>query len=1409
MRRVLAHRMTGFPCSARRLWWRVWEPTALAVCLAAGITGRIAAQGVEGVPDDTPVAPNVYINDSFEAADAIAAAKKLAAAREWSQAAELFQRTATNFGDRLIRSESDVFITIREHINGLLCAWPEEGLAVYRERYERELADRLGEASGTATYDDELALFEQYFCTLKAAELADLAAQAAIESGNFAVARRVYARVLQQHPNAARFADRYRGMQALVATMEGTEPARMPDYDPEVRIRWMGEERRIGDVIAAWAQTTPPARDATAVTDWPVYGGQIGRNRPASCQVDELGLLWRFTGLGDPGQTHGDVEDEEETKREVVRFLSIQAVSQGNLLFLQDRRELLALHRHTGFIAWRYRPEEVVSRVIDNLDEHVPAADAVTVAEGRVFAALPGDAGPYSGFDGSRTPPELVCLDAATGRLIWRLGQEALGESFAEMSFDTSPLVDRGRVYVVARRRRAFGFEDAYLMRMDAATGAVEFRTHLGSASTGSFGFKRATTAMAAMHGDAVYVCTNLGTTAAVSAETGTVRWLRVYPRDAPGGAMESTWSLRTPSSWAFNPAFISDERLFVRPLDTSSVLVLALDDGKVRRTIAAKEIGGVETLLGVHNDILCSAGASVSCYDLAAGGVLWSVELSEASRLSGRGLWVEDRLLIPTRAGLSTFRVADGERRDTPWDAQGHSGNLLALPEQLFVVADTTISSYVRKTDLWNSLRARMTAAAADPSPALDFAEIALRGGDDREALRLLDETVERVRAVAEPLEPLFNRRLFENVVLFAETLAARGTLTAEDLDHLCALAAQFAPDAQRNLQYRLQCAALFDKFEQPDRSVALYQQILRDRALRALTVDSPGRRTPLTAQTGGAAAQSKIAALIDRHGVALFAPYEAEARRWLDGGRAARDADELTRVVETFPNSAAAGEASVVLGELARDAGRFVESAQILTRSYHRYGVHLDRPRIVALIADSYARAGRSAAAYRWATKGLREFGETLVEREGKWLSFRELRAAITPSESAWEAARPHIVPPLTPREPGGLPEGARLLVPSFADQPGEDRSRCYLNGSDGIHAYAATDGRALWNLPATTRGPVELLTARGEYAVFATQHELFALDAASGARRWSHGVIPDQVLDPHRDWEGAGAFQAHALQDDQLVSVRDNGRMSSISLVSGEELWSREVKVLPGGRLRLADPWVIYHAVRDGPTTLCQVNAATGDWVGMTVTDETRPVEELFVALDGQVILVTSQSMASYDVDAGVRRWRVNLEGQLRQSSLRLELDAAYFSQDGQTVRKISLADGALLWESPPAVEGNEDDVTVDRLGKMLIVSSRSSIAALNESTGEILWKGTTPENVRFVRRLIGQGFAACLHLGVDGAQSAVYFYDLREFSGVIPQQGGVLPVGVLENFRDMAAYDGALVIQADGTVRWWGE
>jgi len=192
----------------------------------------------EGLRPD--LAYDVYVNDSLEAADAIAKAQALVARRRWSEAAEILQRTQETAGEKLVRVSPGRYVGIRHHITALIARWPDEGIDAYRSLFEREMTASLSRPSTLRTTEELLPLFDRYFCTEAAATLADVIGQAAIEAGDLALAEHVYRRVLDYHPDRSSYAPAYGAMLAVVAAMRGEDTKDVVKFDEEAKIRWMG-----------------------------------------------------------------------------------------------------------------------------------------------------------------------------------------------------------------------------------------------------------------------------------------------------------------------------------------------------------------------------------------------------------------------------------------------------------------------------------------------------------------------------------------------------------------------------------------------------------------------------------------------------------------------------------------------------------------------------------------------------------------------------------------------------------------------------------------------------------------------------------------------------------------------------------------------------------------------------------------------------------------------------------------------------------------------------------------------------------------------------------------------------------------------------------------------------------------
>lgn len=1349
---------------------------------------------------------DVYVNDSFEAADALAKANALGERGEWAEAARLLQRASDTSRDRLVRLGSGCYTGARERINDAIANWPRRGLEAYRELFEREAEHALTRSFASRRLADLVDLFDRYFCTASAAKLADRIGQRALEAGDLALAEYAYHRVRDRHPDRAEFESRDRAMLALISAMRGKGPDDAAQRSlPEMTLRWAGQDRPLREVLDEVRASFHTHDGAWSPTDWPMFGGDPLRNREAVTDVDEPGLLWRFDLIDHP-QGSADGEEIEVTlggDDGKGRYLTMQPVAAGDLVFVQLMRDVVALNRRSGALAWRFTAGERAGGGAVVLDEQGPGWDSATVHDGRVYAVISGDPVPYYSYESSRTPSELVCLDAATGRLVWRLDQEAINEQFAEINFDSSPVVEHGRLLVVGRRRRSFGFEDCFLYCFDAATGALRYRTHLGSASTGTFGSRQATKSVAALDGENAYVCSNLGTVAAVSVHTGSVKWLRLYDRRrTDGGAARSVRDIR---SWQFNPPLVSGGRLVVLPTDASDLMVIAASDGELRRTVAAEEIAGIETLLSVSGDVVCGVGAKAACYDLNNEKLLWSSPLPEEEIAFGRGVRTAERLLIPTKRLLCAFRLDDGSRTDQPWEAEGEGGNLFALPDQLLVAGAGRLSAYVRKKEIWKSLHDRMAAAPADPGPALELAEVALNNGEFVEALLVLGDAVARADAREEPRDPAVRKRVFDDALMFVDRLGARNLLDEARLETLHGYAARYAPDAPSAVRYRLRFAEAFAATDRADEAVRLYQQILRDRSLRELPAN-PANEKPTAAAV---VAQDRITTLFASKGRAIYERYDAEARQWLARDRAAGDLAGLQRVVETFPNSTAAPLALIAQGELLASAGKAKDASRRFAQAYHYYPDQVDRPDLLRRIADAYGSTGASERAWSWLTKAAREHPSVRILDGGRPVTFLEYRERFSAVRDRVEPSRPDTAPPLSGSFTVELDDTASLLVPRFGDEPTSRWSRFFVQAPEGIRAFDARTGREAWAQAATVRRRAELLLATPTLALFTTPYEVLALDASTGSRRWTHGEYPARAENVDADWEDTNIFRHYAVHGSRMVIARDGGQMDCLDLNTGQVVWSQTRKPAPAGPLRVSDALVVYHIVQDQMPVVCLVDAATGAWIDAIMIDEKRTIEDLFITLDDQIIAATTGGVSAFDAETRRLRWQITVPGQVRRESLAIDVDALYLSDDGRRVRKTSLEDGTTVWESEPLVPRSDDDLSVMLQDASVLIGSSSTISGVDAINGLTLWRGTTLDEPHLTARMLTRAYALAIDQPREpgDAIATAFFYDHRNGSGTIARDGGALALGSLGDIRAAIALDGSLVIQTGSTIRGW--
>lgn len=1364
-----------------------------SVCSVGALLGVILVPCGSLRAADPQLAPrgapsDVYVNDSFEAGDAIGKAAEQARRGRWPEAAALLQRAADLEPDRVIRLAPGQYAGLQQHIADIIAGWPEDGLIAYRDRAERSIREALQECGDGCSLEWMLLLFDRYFPTASAGTLAHRIAQIAIEEADLDLAARVYQRVLDAHPDRLALGDDYRPMLSIVRAMQG-RTATDADAAIEARLRWMGVEHSLAEIRPQATTIFEALRAPPSTADWPLLGGDNLRSRTSPAELEEPALLWRFGAAPAPPLSDGSSFTGAMAG---TSFLSPTVV--GDIVVVQAFRSVTALRATTGAVVWRYGPDSDTVGPSDDFGDRPAGMETPTIAGGRVYASLPTDADPFYGSSSNSRPSAIACVDLSTGRQIWRTEARQFGDGSGEMVFDASPLVDHGRVYVVGRKRRSFGFEDCYLFAFDSANGSLVFRTHLGSASTGTFGSRPVTTSVPAKYGDTVFVATNLGSVAAVSAHTGSVRWLRLYPRqvaDSDG----NQWSGRDLPPWAANPVLWSDGRLHVLPTDNRELLVFDATTGERSALPASPDLGEVDTLVGAVGNVVCAAGRVVSCVNTDQGEVAWSVPLEPDEQLVGRGVWTaKGTLVIPTSRGLAQYQVRDGSRELFPWERGGHGGNIVAVRDRLFVGGLGTVSAYARRSEMWQALRERMKAFERDPVPAIELAEVAMRSSDVEQALAALAEGVRRAELVGRPA-PDLQRRIYEDSLLLADALLASGRAMQATIETLQLYATTYAPDAPAQLDQRIQFAMVFERAGLPEPAVRLMQQVLRDRSLRDVVATRFQR-------PGAELARDAIDRLIERSGRAVYATFDAEAKAALDSARAVGDLGALAAILDNFPNSDAAPLSLLAQADILLTQNRPMAAAKALVRTYVRYPQLPDRPILLRRVADAYERAGKPQQAYRWLNRAAREFPQYRFDAGGRSTTFAQYRDRLGDVRAAVDPVRPVVELPLAASEPVELPGGTSLLAPRFADDPSNRWSRYFCADNERVTAFDSRTGAPAWKEPALIGTAVELLVATDEVAAFASTDELFAIAVATGERRWTLGRPPRMAERPDDDWEHGQGIRSCDLEQDRLVCVRDGGEMFSLSIRTGTVHWVQTYRPTAVGPVRILDPWVVYHIQQDGAAVICLVDLETGKWIDAIPTQESRPIEAIYVPLDGQLLTLTSQTMACYDTEVRAWRWQTSLDGHVRRSSLLFDLDSVFLSDDGYHVRRFSLETGRMEWESARLQQRGGGDISVDRIGPTLIVTTSLGVTALDSVDGRTLWEGTTPARPRFTRRFITRHYVGVLDTPPADARegdTSLIFYDHRNASGLIPRDGGIIDMGRLTDVRQILALEGSIVIQ----------
>lgn len=740
----------------------------------------------------------------------------------------------------------------------------------------------------------------------------------------------------------------------------------------------------------------------------------------------------------------------------------------------------------------------------------------------------------------------LVALDRERGALLWAAGASGADRLLLEgVTFVSEPLVADGLVLAVGSVYSQVHYVGLYAF--DAQTGDLVWRRPLaqGQQETNLFGNtvkELAAGAVSAADGTA-YCLTGLGCLAAVDLADGALRWVASYAHQPiPKADLWYRAPLRVPRAGPSAPLVVEDT-LVVAPGDGLHVSAYDRLTGELRWRVAHGELEtpfpGLTQVLGVApvggRAAVLVTGGGVLALDLASGRRLARGRPSPPSgRVVGQGALVGREALVPTEGGLARFDLdlALSHRGTEPWPEGVPPGTLLPTPRVLVLCSRDSVHGLYAWEDVERDLERRRRERPRDPEVLLEAGELYLRGrgpasareafasarrlsppgsaaaerarrglleawmaeGEAAQRAEAADEAARAYRAAlpeaATPAERVRVRLALDRV------LPPLGPERRTNLEALHAEAGQeqiAGEDGETALPVQalalLRLARLEAEGDRPAAAVAALQRLLQQHG-DVLLDDEPARQV----------AQERIAVLIRRHGAAVYAAQEAEARERLAAARARGGAAALLEVLERYPNASVVPEALLALGEAEAGALRHEQAAEVLRRLLALHPAAPEAPRALERLAEAYGALGASGAR-RAALRRRLELGapETLPEA---------LRAAALPPARARAAFRP----PLVETASRGRPDEDLPLPLPVAAAEDEPCPLALVSEGGTLRAFALADGRPAFAASATS-------WRRAAYAqgtlLAAGRGLLLGLDPDSGAERWRRDG-GDDVLD-----------------------------------------------------------------------------------------------------------------------------------------------------------------------------------------------------------------------------------------------------------------------------------------------------
>ena len=359
-----------------------WRPCARALAVFASVIGSVVGSNAiifaqaQGTSSTSDPQQGVYVPDSAIATDKFELGKRMERLKEWHKSADVYQEILEKYQDRVVatllndRGQPMRYASVSVAVQEQLSKWPEEGLNVYRSKYE-PVASGILEQAKRDSIESLHKVFWLYFATDSAKTAGQRLMDYYLENGEFSAAGLIGDRLLNLHPNLIAERPSVLFRTATAYHLAGNEASAKKRLD-ELKKNHVNEIGTVGGkdgnlaaaLEAQLAEKAPVAVTRTA-SSWRTANGDETRQGVATGQpVRRQRLRQGEPGVGAGAGHHGQVELSRRRERrhpldrdqrstvDVAEHVGRSAGAPGHERHRQDRQRHRQGHeqqrRHQG-----------------------------------------------------------------------------------------------------------------------------------------------------------------------------------------------------------------------------------------------------------------------------------------------------------------------------------------------------------------------------------------------------------------------------------------------------------------------------------------------------------------------------------------------------------------------------------------------------------------------------------------------------------------------------------------------------------------------------------------------------------------------------------------------------------------------------------------------------------------------------------------------------------------------------------------------------------------------------------------------------------------------------------------------------------------------------------------------------